>query len=581
METVMMIRNVPVTWFASKGDLNLSHTTSFIHRSGNEAVPGCPGDAPSGVDFCAIRATANTAWLKGDNGSPAENFPLGLCEGDCDSNADCQTGLVCQQRTGNEAIPGCTGTPEPGEDYCRPADPTAPPTPAPTNPVTPPPTPEPTDAVTPSPTPEPTNAVTPSPTPEPTNAVTPSPTPEPTNAVTPSPTPEPTNAVTPNPTSTSTLQVVFTGSGAPPNPLPECHGDCDDDTQCAGELVCFQRSGDEAVPGCTGSTTSGTDFCAYRATANTAWLKGDNGSPAENFPLGLCEGDCDSDANCQTGLVCEQRTGDEPIPGCVGVAATGEDYCRPADQSTPQPTSAVTPPVTPSPTPPTSTSTLQVVFTGSGAPPNPLPECLCEGDCDSNADCDTGLVCQQRTGNEAIPGCVGTPEPGEDYCRPDGTSPTTPPGPQPTYAPNTFGATFVPGDLSQPCDGGKLMLSKGMDCRLLTTAGQYVQYDNGGQSTVPMHGRADGAAVIAHPSDGGWYYTSNSENGSGTGGVGTLRFNAQGEVIGYKMDLEGTTRNCGGGKTYWDTWVSCEEDGSSGFCWEVDPFTGHTAKTNA
>jgi secreted PhoX family phosphatase len=35
------------------------------------------------------------------------------------------------------------------------------------------------------------------------------------------------------------------------------------------------------------------------------------------------------------------------------------------------------------------------------------------------------------------------------------------------------------------------------------------------------------------------------------------------------------------GKTYWNTWVTCEEDGSRGFCWEVDPFTGHTAKTNA
>ena len=152
-----------------------------------------------------------------------------------------------------------------------------------------------------------------------------------------------------------------------------------------------------------------------------------------------------------------------------------------------------------------------------------------------------------------------------------------PPGPQPTYAPNSVGATFVPGDLSQPCDG--LMLSRGMDCRLLTTAGQPVQYDTGGQSAVPMHGKADGATVIAHP-DGGWYYTSNSENGSGNGGVGSLRFNAQGQVIGYKRDLTGTSRNCGGGKTYWNTWVTCEEDGSNGFCWEVDPYTGHTAKTN-
>ena len=39
--------------------------------------------------------------------------------------------------------------------------------------------------------------------------------------------------------------------------------------------------------------------------------------------------------------------------------------------------------------------------------------------------------------------------------------------------------------------GGKLMLSRVMDCRLLTTAGEFVQYDYGygGQSTVPMHGK--------------------------------------------------------------------------------------------
>ena len=92
------------------------------------------------------------------------------------------------------------------------------------------------------------------------------------------------------------------------------------------------------------------------------------------------------------------------------------------------------------------------------------------------------------------------------------------------------------------------MLSRGMDCRLLTTAGQPVQYDTGGQSTEVMHARADGAAVIPHPTDGGWYYTSNSEADNGGGGVGTLRFNAQGEVIGYKMDLENTSRNCGGGE---------------------------------
>jgi hypothetical protein len=72
------------------------------------------------------------------------------------------------------------------------------------------------------------------------------------------------------------------------------------------------------VPGCTGgSAFKNADFCAVRATANTLWMMGNNGKPSKNFPLKLCEGDCDTDADCDTGLVCEQRTGNEPVPGCI------------------------------------------------------------------------------------------------------------------------------------------------------------------------------------------------------------------------------------------------------------------------
>ena len=42
---------------------------------------------------------------------------------------------------------------------------------------------------------------------------------------------------------------------------------------------------------------------------------------------GLCEGDCDSDAECAAGLVCFKRDGDEKIPGCDGDAKFGKDFC--------------------------------------------------------------------------------------------------------------------------------------------------------------------------------------------------------------------------------------------------------------
>ena len=31
-----------------------------------------------------------------------------------------------------------------------------------------------------------------------------------------------------------------------------CEGDCDNDSECAGALICFQRSANEVLPGCVG-----------------------------------------------------------------------------------------------------------------------------------------------------------------------------------------------------------------------------------------------------------------------------------------------------------------------------------------
>lgn len=40
--------------------------------------------------------------------------------------------------------------------------------------------------------------------------------------------------------------------------LQVCEGDCDNDDECEGDLICFQRSRGEAVPGCNSDSLGDT-----------------------------------------------------------------------------------------------------------------------------------------------------------------------------------------------------------------------------------------------------------------------------------------------------------------------------------
>lgn len=155
------------------------------------------------------------------------------------------------------------------------------------------------------------------------------------------------------------LPVIYLGNDGYPSPLfplGECQGDCDDDSECAGNLVCFQRrtGSYQAVPGCLGgeSVYDGTDYCARRSTPITTTpgggshsdnalpevtLSGNNGRPYQNFPLQRCQGDCDSDRECADNLVCFQRSisrsSSPSVPGCKGFDYDGNDFCvRPQDR---------------------------------------------------------------------------------------------------------------------------------------------------------------------------------------------------------------------------------------------------------
>ena len=88
-----------------------------------------------------------------------------------------------------------------------------------------------------------------------------------------------------------------------------------------GDLVCFQRSGTTAVPGCSGNGASGADYCYTAGTKSPtpSPTKAPTTAPSatptaaatlsldyigENLgPYGECQGDCDKSSNCDVSKV--------------------------------------------------------------------------------------------------------------------------------------------------------------------------------------------------------------------------------------------------------------------------------------
>ena len=117
-----------------------------------------------------------------------------------------------------------------------------------------------------------------------------------------------------------------------------CEGDCDADSNCAGALKCFQRNDKRKIPGCkTGSgDRNGWDYCYNPDTAAVhvdqplQAIHGNAHRLSNNGRMRECEGDCDRDSNCASGLKCFQRNDKRAITGCNSGGSgdvNGWDYC--------------------------------------------------------------------------------------------------------------------------------------------------------------------------------------------------------------------------------------------------------------
>ena len=104
------------------------------------------------------------------------------------------------------------------------------------------------------------------------------------------------------------------------SPCSVGQGDCDIDPECAGTLLCKQRTYGEWVPGVflTANISDVYDICydpGAVATGTTVAVNFGGEGCSESNPCSKGGGDCDTHDECAGSLRCKQRTSGESVPG--------------------------------------------------------------------------------------------------------------------------------------------------------------------------------------------------------------------------------------------------------------------------